>query len=257
MARMRTIKPEACTSESLAELPRAIRWTFACLWTHCDDEGRAVRNARLIKAAVYPLDDEMTPDAVAFDLAELERIGAVCFYEVDGREYLHIPSWSEHQHPNRPVPSKLPACPKTDHTSTPHTQRSESAVSPQPQRTPVVGVVVGDGDGTLGAKPRRETLAKPPPKARAPDPIWDAVTAACSIDTTQLTSTARGATNKAVAELRAVDASPDQIRARAAAYRRTYPNAALTPSALVKHWGQLNGTRRAESEPPYYDKWPS
>jgi hypothetical protein len=251
MARMRTIKPEACTSESLAGLPRAIRWTFACLWTHCDDDGRALRNSRLIKAAIYPLDDEMTPDAVAFDLTELERIGAVCFYEVDGREYLHISSWSEHQHPNRPVPSKLPPCPKSDHSPATHSQRSEPTLDTHEQLTPVVGVVEGGEKELLGAKPRRETPHKP----RAPDPIWDALTAVCGIDTRQLTSTARGATNKAVAELRAVDATPDQIKARASSYRRTYPNAALTPSALVKHWGQLsNGSRPASTEPPYYER---
>jgi hypothetical protein len=250
MARMRTIKPEACTSESLARLPRGIRWTFACLWTHCDDDGRALRNSRLIKAAIYPLDDEMTPDIVASDLAELEAVGAVCFYEVDGREYLHIPSWSEHQHPNRPVPSKLPPCPKSDHSPLTHPQRSEPTVNKQPQRTPVVGVVEGGEKELLGAKPRRETAHKP----RAPDPIWDALTVACGIDTKQLTTTARGATNRAVSELRAVAATPEQIAARASAYRRTYPNAALTPSALVKHWGQLNGASRPQSEPPYYER---
>lgn len=162
MARMRTIKPEACTSESLAEVPRAVRWTFACLWTHCDDEGRAVRNTRLIKAAIYPLDDEMTPAMVGSDLEELERIGAVCFYEVDGKEYLHVPSWSQHQHPNRPVESKLPPCPLTDHSLTAHAQRSEPAVSAPARLTPVVGVgeVVGDGEGESAREEQRADVER-------------------------------------------------------------------------------------------------
>jgi hypothetical protein len=122
-----------------------------------------------------------------------------------------------------------------------------------PKQTPSKPVPETDTDTEeeqlLGARPRREV------RPRAPDPIWDALTAACGIDTKQLTTTARGATNRAVAELRAIDATPDQIRTRAGAYRRTYPNVALTPSALVKHWGQLNGTRPPTA--PYHAEWPT
>jgi hypothetical protein len=101
---------------------------------------------------------------------------------------------------------------------------------------------------SLGATKRRT-------QPRPPDPIWDALVAACRIDTTQLTTTNRGAVNKAVAELRGVGADPAQISARAQTYRRTYPNAALTPSALVKHWGQLNGNRQPSA--PYHQEWPT
>jgi hypothetical protein len=154
---MRTIKPEAATSESLAEVPRATRWTFGLFWTHCDDEGRAVWNMRLIKAAIYPLDDDVTPDSLAAEFGDLERVGAVCRYVVDGKEYVHVPAFHEHQHPNRKVDSKLPPCPggegaahvqqrRAEDSGTTHVQRSESAVSPQPHLTPVVeGLVVVDG----------------------------------------------------------------------------------------------------------------
>jgi hypothetical protein len=66
--------------------------------------------ARLLKAAIYPLDDDITPAVVADDVAQLERIGAVHIYAVEGREYVHIPSWRAHQHPNRAVSSSLPPC---------------------------------------------------------------------------------------------------------------------------------------------------
>lgn len=142
---MRTLKPEAASSESLAEVDRGIRWTFGMFWTHCDDEGRAVWNLRLIKAAIYPLDDHITIAVLADDFANLERIGAVCRYEVDGKEYVHVPAFGEHQHPNRRVESKLPPCPKTDHSPTPHAQRSEDSVSTHEPSTSVV-VVEGRGD---------------------------------------------------------------------------------------------------------------
>lgn len=150
MARMRTLKPEACTSETLAQVPREVRWTFGTFWTHCDDEGRSAWNLRLIKAAIYPLDDDVTITVLEREFGLLEAVGAVCRYEVEGREYVHIPSWPDHQHPNRKVESKLPPCPKTDHSTPTHVQHSEPAVSPPEHVTPVVvgeGRVEGDGVG--------------------------------------------------------------------------------------------------------------
>ena len=49
----------------------------------------------------------------------------------------------------------------------------------------------------------------------------------------------RGAWESAVAQLVDVDASPQDVRARASAYRLIWPGARLTPLALVKHWSQL------------------
>ena len=114
MARIRTIKPDAFTSESLSQVPRGIRWTFAGLWTYADDEGRARDDVRLIKAALYPLDDDVALATVADDLKQLEAVGCICRYEVAGRSYLHMPNW-EHQKINRPTPAKTPACPKQEH----------------------------------------------------------------------------------------------------------------------------------------------
>lgn len=115
MARMRTIKPETFTSEMLADLPVAVRWTFVGLWTYVDDEGRGRGDPRLIKAALWPLDDDVTPTDVEGHLAQLEAKGAVCRYESAGKRYLHVVNFSEHQHPNRPAPSRLPECPHSTH----------------------------------------------------------------------------------------------------------------------------------------------
>jgi hypothetical protein len=160
---MRTIKPEVCTSETLTTIPREMRWTFSCFWTHCDDEGRAVWNLRLIKASIYPLDDDVTLDVLEGEFQCLQAIGAVCRYEVNGRKFVHVPSFGEHQHPNRRVQSKLPPCPTHDHapaahtqrsepTPATHTQRSEPAVSTHERLTPVVVVVDVDVDGDVGEK---------------------------------------------------------------------------------------------------------
>lgn len=114
MARIRTIKPDAFASDSLSRVPREARWTFAGLWTYCDDEGRGRYDVRLIKAALYPLDDDVTLEVLSGELDELERVGCICRYSIAGKRYLHVPAWG-HQKINRPTKSKLPACPEDDH----------------------------------------------------------------------------------------------------------------------------------------------
>ncbi|TYB69679.1 hypothetical protein FXF51_05830 [Nonomuraea sp. PA05] len=112
---MRTLKPEAFSSETLTEVSVHARWNFAGLWTYADDEGRGRAEVRLIKAAVWPLDDDVTPREVAAFLDELEAAHLICRYESGGKQYLHIVNFAEHQKPNRPVASKLPECPKVTH----------------------------------------------------------------------------------------------------------------------------------------------
>lgn len=114
MARIRTIKPDAFTSDSLSSVSVLARWTFAGIWTYCDDEGRGRADARLIKAALYPIDDATTLKQVEKALDELEAISAICRYEVDGKPYLHCPGWG-HQKINRPSESRLPECSRATH----------------------------------------------------------------------------------------------------------------------------------------------
>jgi hypothetical protein len=138
VARIRSIKPEAFTSETLAALPVLVRWTFAGLWTFVDDDGRGKANAGLIKAAVWPLDDDVTPATVVAFLDALEDARLICRYEVDGKAYLHVVNFAEHQHPNRPVPSKLPACTRRTHGGL-----SAGSVSAHPKPSP--GLSPGHG----------------------------------------------------------------------------------------------------------------
>jgi hypothetical protein len=107
MARIRSIKPEFFTSIQVANLPIEARLTFIGLWTHCDDEGRCVDDARLIKAALWPLDDRTAAD-VESDLGALSELSLILRYTVGGRRFIAIVGWSEHQRINRPSPSKYP-----------------------------------------------------------------------------------------------------------------------------------------------------
>jgi biotin operon repressor len=73
----------------------------------------------------------------------------------------------------------------------------------------------------------------------APDPLFDAVTSECGIDVKEMTSSSRGAVNRSLKELREAGATPKMVRVRARRYRARHPDAALTPSALTKHWPTL------------------
>jgi len=107
VARIRTIKPEFFTSETLASVPKSARLTFIGLWTYADDNGVALDNFRLIAAALYPLEEDVigTLEDVAEELRTLERIGVIQRYSALGKRLLFVTNWDEHQkisHPAKP-----------------------------------------------------------------------------------------------------------------------------------------------------------
>ena len=118
MARIRSIKPEFFKSETLSLLPIPARMTFIGLWTEADDAGRLVDNSKLLKGSLWPLDDDVTAVDVSLHIHMLADVGLVERYEVEGRRYLHVCGWDEHQKINRPSPSKHPAPP----SQVPHPQ---------------------------------------------------------------------------------------------------------------------------------------
>ena len=109
MARIRTIKPHFFRSHDVAALSYRARLTWIGLWTYVDDEGRGRDDARIIKGELWALEDDVTWQDVQGDLTELSRSAHVTRYTVDGRDYLAIPTWNEHQVISRPTMSKFPA----------------------------------------------------------------------------------------------------------------------------------------------------
>ncbi|WNZ11978.1 hypothetical protein [Streptomyces sp. 11x1] len=113
MARIRTIKPEAFFSESLAEVSVEAERTFFGLLTQADDHGRHRDNAAIIAGLLWPLRAEHTSVHVEDDLQQLADAGLLCRYTgCDGRRYLHVVTWSEHQKIDKPSQSRLPSCPQ-------------------------------------------------------------------------------------------------------------------------------------------------
>lgn len=134
MARIRSIKPEFFTSEVIASLPISARLTFIGLWTHVDDNGVTVDNAKLIMAALWPLEDDPreTLASVSGDLARLSTAGLIQRYEVSGRRYLFVSGWDEHQRVSHPGKPRYPR--PDDPGATPLS--SENTTDPQPSGNP-------------------------------------------------------------------------------------------------------------------------
>jgi hypothetical protein len=95
-------------------------------------------------------------------------------------------------------------------------------------------------------KPYLEPSLETSSASRPRDALWD-----CVVDvfgySDKLTSLERGRINKALKALREVGATPEEIRARAAAYRKQYPDVAFTPLALASNWSQLQSKKSKAS----------
>jgi DNA-binding transcriptional ArsR family regulator len=99
------------------------------------------------------------------------------------------------------------------------------------------------GDTVVVAEPEEnrkgtETLAAAP-RPRQRDLLFEALVQVSGQRLDRLTKSERGRINKAAQELRQVGATPDQVTRAAATYRREYPNAALTATALAANWSKF------------------
>jgi hypothetical protein len=111
MARIRTVKPELWTNERVAACSTTAVLTYVGLFTQADDHGRHRDNAAVIAGVLWPLRAEHTPVHVEDDLTQLAEAGLICRYTgCDGRPYLHIVGWQEHQKIDRPSQSRMPVC---------------------------------------------------------------------------------------------------------------------------------------------------
>lgn len=104
-------------------------------------------------------------------------------------------------------------------------------------------------DKQVNKRTKNKTLAagKPPRKR---DLLFEALAEVCGLDYTKLTRTERGRLNKALKDLREVDATPDLVRARAKEYAKKWPDIDLTPTALASNWNQLQSKQELRVEAP-------
>lgn len=94
--RARNIKPGFYRSDELAECSFAARLLAPGLWMMADRQGRLEDRPKKIKGEVLPYD---AIDIIPL-LDELEKNNHIMRYEVDGKKYIQILTFSEHQNPH-------------------------------------------------------------------------------------------------------------------------------------------------------------
>ena len=114
MARIRSLKPEAFQSETLADVSLAAERTFFGLSTQVDDRGRITDKPASLNGALWAERSERethTTDDLDLELKELEAVGAVCRYVgCDGKRYIHLVTWDDHQRVDKPSKPRTPRC---------------------------------------------------------------------------------------------------------------------------------------------------
>jgi len=104
MARIRTIKPEFFTDDTVGELSPTARLLFIGTWVFADDHGTLDRSAKQLKAQVFPYDGVDCEPLIL----ELIAAGLLVEYDGDGRTFLHIAGFSDHQRIDKPSKARRP-----------------------------------------------------------------------------------------------------------------------------------------------------
>lgn len=94
MARIRTVKPEMWQDEDLARCSPHARLLAIALLQLADSEGRLKWIPMQVHAHAFPFEEGLNIEDLA---GELEQIGYVQRYRVDGKRYGFIPGFNRHQ----------------------------------------------------------------------------------------------------------------------------------------------------------------
>lgn len=105
------IDPHVWESFSFSELSDLAKILFISLISHADDEGRGIAGAAYIKNITFPHDETRRVAEVQKALSEIALHTSTQFYQVDGREYYCLLSWTDYQKVDKPSKSKLPPPP--------------------------------------------------------------------------------------------------------------------------------------------------
>lgn len=92
----RILKESICRSEDVDALSLFEEVLFYRLIVSCDDFGRFDGRPKIIKGTCFPLKNYTDKD-IEKALKKLSAVGLIVMYEVDGKPYLYLKKWSDHQ----------------------------------------------------------------------------------------------------------------------------------------------------------------
>jgi hypothetical protein len=132
----------------MGKVSREARLLFVLLWTVADDSGRTRAASRMLASLLYPYDDD-APKLIGKWLGELEKVGSIVRYSVDGDDYLEVCKWALHQKIDRPSKSKFPA---PSNPREPSTIPREPSTLDQGPRTKDQGKDQGEDQGPRASR---------------------------------------------------------------------------------------------------------
>jgi hypothetical protein len=112
MAEGRFLSKSIATSGQLKRVSLEADYLFTRCIPHLDREGRLDGDPDVVKAMACPLRSELTPEMIAVCLGELDTVGLIVWYEVDGQQIVYFPGFKDHQRgmkPERERPSRYPS----------------------------------------------------------------------------------------------------------------------------------------------------
>ena len=134
-------------------------WT--CLITMADDTGCGDARPAIIKGFGFPLREAATAECIQAALAELEAVGCIRRYTVEGQAYFQFPNWSRHQRV-RNVRPKFPGPELADGAQAP----AEASVA-VPVAVPAEGPGEEQAPAEAGTDGRLREPLSPEERARA------------------------------------------------------------------------------------------
>ena len=97
MARIRTIKPEFWEDEKMASLPFGCRLLFIGMWNQADDQGVVRANPKILKAKIFPYDENLRTSEIARWLDTLQASRMLIPVSYQNESYYLIRTFKTHQ----------------------------------------------------------------------------------------------------------------------------------------------------------------
>jgi hypothetical protein len=241
--RIRTFKPERYQDERFVGVSRDARHLYDGLTTRADDEGRGSANGALIRANVFPYDEDIERDTLERWLGELAAADLVEIYEAGGRRCFSLTSWADDQRIDRATPSTFP--PPPGELGIPREESRAIASDRDNSASSQAGPdLTGTGTGTGSGSARDRAASGTPTTVADPDVLPDDLPDA-------LGAVAREALTKLTAVWKERGGNTPTLRGVGLAVRRFPDRDHGTVLAELEHWAVAGrGARQAVKDWP-------
>lgn len=167
MPRYRKLYTKISESLDFNDMPDDFtRLLWILLLTVVDRDGRSIDNATLIKSKAFPLREDVTTEQVQRALDWYANRKMICRYQVGGRKYFYIPTFSHYQgDTSKEAESELPPPPEEaapvqiHHEVTPDRLWSNSGATPELLQTNSPSDADASADASADAEAAAEQAA--------------------------------------------------------------------------------------------------